>query len=190
MTPALYFDLGSPYAFLAVERAERVLGVMPSLRPIFLGGIFVMRGRGSWAYTTERETNIAEVERRAALYGLAPLKWPPGWPNRTLDAMRAAIWAEMNEALPSFARLAFRRAFLEGADLSDVDVLIDIGRAVGLDDVVLRRAIERPAIKERLRAATDAAWKRGVRGAPTLIIGHSIYYGDDQLEQAAARAAA
>ena len=27
--PALYYDLGSPYAYLATERAERVLGTAP-----------------------------------------------------------------------------------------------------------------------------------------------------------------
>src|SRR4051794_5353528 len=94
MPPTLYYDLGSPYAYLATERAAEVLGVEPRLQPVLVGGIFVARGHGSWSQTSDRESRIAEVEERAAAYGLPPLRWPEGWPNNTLAAMRAAIWAE------------------------------------------------------------------------------------------------
>ena len=47
--PELFYDLGSPYAYLTVERAERVLGVAPVLRPVLLGAIFAARGHGSWS---------------------------------------------------------------------------------------------------------------------------------------------
>src|SRR5262245_11060524 len=103
-TPTLYYDLGSPYAYLAAERAAAVLGVEPRLQPILVGGIFVERGHGSWAHTEEREARIAEIEARAVRYGLPPLRWPEGWPNNTLKAMRAAIWADRQGAGVEFAR--------------------------------------------------------------------------------------
>lgn len=186
MTPTLYYDLGSPYAFLAVERAERVLGVAPALRPILLGAIFQLRGHGSWAHTATRARNQAEIERRAALYGLPPLRWPPGWPPNTLGAMRAALWATEAGAGERFARRAFRAAFLEGADLSDIEALVAVTAQAGLDPDEMRTAIERPDLKARLRAVTDEAWADGVRGVPTLRVGDELFYGDDQLEAAAA----
>src|SRR5687767_7477187 len=63
--PRLFFDLGSPYAYLAVERASAVLGPDTELAPLFLGPIFRLRGFGSWAHTDARDANVAEVERRA-----------------------------------------------------------------------------------------------------------------------------
>ena len=45
-TPTLFYDLGSPYAYLAVERAPAVLGVKPRLEPVLVGGIFALRGHG------------------------------------------------------------------------------------------------------------------------------------------------
>ena len=189
MTPTLYYDLGSPYAFLAVERAERVLGVMPVLEPVLVGAIFRRRGRGSWALTDEREAGIAEVERRAGEYGLGPLRWPAGWPASTLHAMRAATWAHGLGAGERFARAALRRAFLDGADLSDPEVVADVARAAGLDRAEMQRAIATPDLGERLRRATDAAWDHGVRGVPTLVVGDEVFFGDDQLERAAARMA-
>src|SRR4051794_28056742 len=78
--PEVFYDLGSPYAYLAVERAERVLGVPPVLRPVLLGAIFAARGHGSWSHPAARAEGIAEVKRRAAAYGLPPVRWPPGDP--------------------------------------------------------------------------------------------------------------
>ena len=95
----LYYDLGSPYAYLAVARCERVLGRV-TLQPVLVGAIFAHRGWGSWGVTDERDRNVAEVQRRAAAYGLPAVRWPAGWPNNTLSAMRMAVWALLVVAPP------------------------------------------------------------------------------------------
>jgi 2-hydroxychromene-2-carboxylate isomerase len=185
--PLLFYDLGSPYAYLAVARAERVLGTPPELRPVLLGAIFAVRGHGSWSATPRREAGMAEVERRAAAYGLPPLRWPADWPPNTLAAMRAAVWAEREGRGAPFAHAAFRRAFAEGADLADPRVLADIATAVGLDGTALAGAIAARNVKDDLRARTEAALDLGVRGVPTLAIGDRLLYGDDRLDEASGR---
>jgi 2-hydroxychromene-2-carboxylate isomerase len=167
-----------------VARAADVLGSAPRLQPVLVGAIFGYRGRGSWAHTSERAAGEAEVERRAARYGLPPLVWPEGWPLNSLGAMRAAVWADRRGAGPAFARAVFEREFAHGEDISDVDLLEEAGRSVGLDGV--REAIADPEIKAALREATEAAWERGVQGVPTLAAGRRLYFGDDRLEEAAA----
>jgi len=186
-SPIIYYDLGSPYAYLAVERAERVFEVPARLQPVLVGGIFVKRGKGSWAHTSDRQTRMEEVEARAARYGIEAIAWPADWPNNTLKAMRAAVWADRRVNGCSFARAAFRRAFREGADLSRVDELVDIADAVGLPARQLPDAIEDQAIKQALRAATDRAWACGVVGVPCIEVDEEIFYGDDQLELAKER---
>jgi 2-hydroxychromene-2-carboxylate isomerase len=186
VTAVLCFDLGSPYAWLAAERAGSVLGEDPELEPVFLGGIFKQRGFGSWADTPERAENVAEVERRAAAYGLPPVRWPPGWPPNTLAAMRAATWAKREGRGREFALAAFRTAFVDGRSLAEPAALEAAAAAAGLAADDVPGAVRDPAVKEALRAATDAAWARGVRGVPTLVAGGELYYGDDRLEEAAA----
>ena len=88
-----YYDLGSPYAYLAAERMHKVLPGVPVWQPILLGGIWKETGGQSWAVTDVREAGMAEVERRAAQYGLMPIRWPDEWPTNTLKAMRAATFA-------------------------------------------------------------------------------------------------
>jgi 2-hydroxychromene-2-carboxylate isomerase len=183
--PLMYFDLGSPYAYLALSRAESVLGVRPELRPVLLGAIFARRGFGSWAHTQAREGRVAEIEERARRYGLPPVRWPVGWPGNGLMAMRCATWAGEQGSLEAFARAVFDRQFADGADIADLDVLLECAGDAGLDVQALSSALPRPALKESLRQATERAWDEGVRGVPTLRIGDALFYGDEQLELAA-----
>jgi 2-hydroxychromene-2-carboxylate isomerase len=184
--PVLFFDLGSPYAYLALERAESVLGRAPDLQPVLLGAIFAKRGFGSWAETSARVGRAVEIEGRANQYGLPPLQWPAVWPANGLKAMRCAIWAKQQGAVEEFAKAVFRREFAEGGDISERDLLLECASEVGLNSADAVNAMELPEIKQSLRDATDAAWDTGVRGVPSLEQGGSIFYGDDQLELAAA----
>ena len=106
-TPELFIDVGSPYAYLAAERFEAVVGVRPVLQPVLLGAIFKARGRSSWGRTDAR----AAIEARAAMAGLPPVIWPEGWPADYLAAMRAVVWAGRHGAGDAFACAAMRVAF-------------------------------------------------------------------------------
>ena len=54
--PVFYFDLGSPYSYLAAERIHEVLPEPPLWQPILLGGLFKLLGRRSWAQTGSGQT--------------------------------------------------------------------------------------------------------------------------------------
>jgi 2-hydroxychromene-2-carboxylate isomerase len=185
--PIIYYDLGSPYAYLAVERATRVLGIDPRLEPVLVGGIFAERGHGSWAHTAERQQRMAEVEARAERYGLPPISWPRGWPNNTLKAMRAAVWADRIGEGRRFALAAFRHAFAEGADLSRLEEVVAVSASLGLPAEQIRREIENQETKDALRQTTAQAWDRGVVGVPCTEVNGEVFYGDDRLEAAAQR---
>ena len=184
--PVVYIDLASPYAYLAFARAESVLGVAPRYEVVLVGAIFGWRGRGSWALTDERPSGVAEIERRAAAYGLAPLVWPERWPANSLHANRVALWAEGRDALVPFARALFRRQFAEGADIADHDVLRAAARDAGLPPDEVEAATGDAALKAILKERTEAAWAAGVQGVPTTRVGQRLFFGDDRLPEAAA----
>jgi 2-hydroxychromene-2-carboxylate isomerase len=181
-----YYDLGSPYAYLAAERIDEVLPVNVTWRALLLGGLFRATGRGSWGDTREREAGIAEVERRAAERGLPPLVWPEPWPNDGLLAMRAAVAAETLDRGPDFAREAMRLQFRDGAPLSDPDVVSRAAGAAGIaPGVLLQLAVQQPT-KDRLRRQTEEALALGVEGVPAVACADgTILWGDDELENAA-----
>jgi len=181
-----YYDLGSPYSYLSAERLQRVLPVMPVWQPILLGGVWQQSGGRSWGVTDERVAGQREVERRAEEYGLMPVRWPEGWPNNTLKAMRAAVFAQSIGRAVAFSLAAFRQAFAGGRDLSDVDNVLIAAAACELHPNAILKAIETQSVKDKLREATAEAYDRGVRGVPTIAVGDQLFWGDDRLEEAAA----
>ncbi len=182
-----YFDLGSPYAYLAAERLSRLLPEPVRWQPVLLGGLFKLSGRSSWALGDERRRTLgmAEIERRARAYGLPPMRWPDPWPDDYLTAMRAATYAFAAGRGREFAMQAFRNAFTAGSDLSIPANVFASARRAGLDAAAVRAAVDDPEIKRQLRAATDAAYDLGVFGVPTIAIGAELFWGDDRLEDAA-----
>lgn len=182
-----YFDLGSPYAYLTAERLDDILSEAVDWQPISLGGLFKLNGRSSWAVgePQDRQTGIAEVERRARAYGLPPVRWPEPWPGNYLMAMRAATFAYRAGRGREFTMHAFRSAFRHGNDLSVPTHVLAAAESAGLNPMEVNEATQDPDIKLALREATDAAHALGVFGVPTIVVEDELLWGDDRLEDAA-----
>ncbi|HEU5141844.1 MAG TPA: DsbA family protein [Solirubrobacterales bacterium] len=189
-----YFDLGSPYAYLTAERISGVFAEagleQPEWQPILLGGLFQRFGRDSWANGPGRAEGIAEVERRAAAYGLPPLVWPQPWPGNTLVAMRTATFAKQTGRTVSFALSAFRQAFAAGRDLTQFENVLIAAAACELHPNAVEKAVATDTVKTALREATDRAAEQGVVGVPSLLVGGEVFWGDDRLQEAVAAAGA
>jgi 2-hydroxychromene-2-carboxylate isomerase len=185
-----YFDIGSPYAYLAGERLENVLPEPATWQPVLLGGIYKLTGRRSWALGDyrRRQTGMAEIERRARGYGLPPVLWPDPWPTDYLAAMRVVTWAFQAGHGQKLAMRSFRDAFQCGRELSIEAHVLAAAEAVGLDRTEARDAMRDPVIKAMLRGATESAHDRGVFGVPTMDVAGELFWGDDRLEDAAAYA--
>jgi 2-hydroxychromene-2-carboxylate isomerase len=187
-----YFDLGSPYAYLAAERISGLFSEagleQPEWQPILLGGLFRRFDRDSWANGPGRAEGMAEVERRASAYGLPAVAWPDPWPGNTLFAMRAVTFAKQTGRTVSFALAAFRQAFAAGRDLTDPDNVLIAAAACELHPRAVLKAVETEGIKNTLREATDDAAELGVTGVPALVVDGEVFWGDDRLEEALAAA--
>ncbi len=183
-----YFDLGSPYAYLAAERLHTAIPGAVRWQPVLLGGLFRLTGRSSWALGDHRrrQSGMAEIERRACSYGLPPIRWPDRWPTDYLQAMRVAAFAFTVGRGRDFTMSAFRDSFQRGSQLSIAANVFDAADRAGLDRRAAEAATRDPQIKQSLRGATEAAHARGVFGVPTIAVGEQLFWGDDRLEDAAA----
>jgi len=183
-----YFDLGSPFAYLAAERVAEVLPEPVAWQPVSLGALFKLAGRSSWSLgdPDRREAGMAEVQRRARLYGLPDIHWPDPWPSNYLFAMRVATFAFQVGRGEEFTMQALRHAFRDGHDLGVPEQVLQAAGDVGLDSREVQGAAQDPEVKGALRAATDAAHELGVFGVPTVAVGEELFWGDDRLKDAAA----
>jgi 2-hydroxychromene-2-carboxylate isomerase len=186
--PVFYYDVSSPYAYLAACRVDEVLPVEPEWRPIAFGAIVRKLGKVPWSFKAQRQANFDEIARRAADRGLPEVRYPEGWPAETysLTPLRAAMLASDGEQLRALSRELFRTMFVEGRHLGNLDAVLDAVERAGMDRQQVREGIQLQQTKERLRAQTDEALDRGVTGVPTVIVGEELFWGDDRLEAAAA----
>lgn len=182
--PIFYFDFSSPFAYLAATRVDRVLPRMPRWAPISMAFVVSAHERIPWSMREEsREQGKRECEKRAAEYGLPPLRWPSGWPldSYSLPALRASYVAAAAGCLREFSRAAFERNFLDGSGLGAEADLRAVAETVGLDPDHVLAEVRRPAIKERLKLETEKAIRAGVFGVPTVLVGEELFWGDDRL---------
>ena len=187
METRFYYDISSPYAYLAAHRVDELLpGVVWT--PIAFGWLLRVTERVPWSLRPGRESQMQEVERLTQARGLPPVRWPEGWPGDTysLDPPRAAVVAEEHGRLKEFTLAAYDAHFAQGRTLLEPGELDGVAAAAGLDPEAVREGIARPQVKERLRANTEEAHARGVQGIPTLAVGEKLFWGDDRLEDAAA----
>jgi 2-hydroxychromene-2-carboxylate isomerase len=193
MPATFYFDLASPYSYLAAERVDGLFADAglepPRWQPILFGALLKELGRTPWGLGPDRDEHIAEIERRAAAYGLPPLAWPDPLPANSLHAMRAATVA--TEAGPGcardFALAAYREAFARGRDLGDPAVIVAAAGVAGIGPMVTD-GVAAPETKDKLRRNTEEAWNTGIQGVPTVAVGNELIWGDDRLAEAVAAA--
>ena len=186
MSARFFYDLNSPYAYLAAHRVDAVLPHEVEWVPIAFGPLLVATQRIPWSLQPGREEGMRECERRAAERGLPPIVWPEGWPaeSYSVDGARAALAADHQGRQREMALAVYEQVFVHGRRLDDVRTLEAAAERAGVAGIV--EAIQDPSVKLELRTATDEAMARGVVGIPTIEIGGSLYWGDDRLEEAAA----
>lgn len=186
--PEFFYDLNSPYAYLAAMRVDDVLPVRPVWRPVAFGVIVDRVGKVPWSFAEDRQADLTELDRRAAERGIPPLRYPDGWPRETysLTPMRAALLAEEQGKLRELTRELFVAIFVEGRDFTDLETTLGAAQRVGMDRDATRAGLDRRDLKDHLRAITEEALERGITGVPTVAVGDALFWGDDQLEAAAA----
>ena len=169
-----YFDLSSPFTYLAAERVDRLF---PNLvwRPVLeevLQGPSVL-------------PSLAEA--RAEALGL-PLVWPELGPESVRPAMRVASLAAERGCAAPFVLAASRLAFCGGFELDHPEVLAEAAAAANL------------GLEDCLHAAgdvgRDGAMEQGARRLlacggdrlPAVRVGRVLFAGEDRIAEAAALA--
>src|SRR2546430_7184038 len=105
--PVFYYDVGSPWCWLAAERVHEVLGTVPEWQPV--------------RATALEDVDRAAVERRAAEQGIPEVRWPEPWPFDSGPAMLVATFAKQTGRTVAFSLSAMRQAFAAARDLGVLD---------------------------------------------------------------------
>ena len=172
-----YFDLSSPYTYLAAERVDR----------LFPGLV--------WKPALEEVLQLPEVdeehaEDRAHALGL-PLVWPSDLSADTIrPAMRVASFAAERGSAAAFVLAATRLAYCGGFELDHPEVLAEAAAAA---DLGLEECLGAAGDAGRDGAMEETARRLLSQGAdrlPALRVGRLLFAGEERMGEAHAAAQA
>ena len=184
-----WFEFGSTYSYPAAMRVEELAGkydVGINWRPFLLGVIFRDQG------LTDSPFNLHEAKGRYMWRDLErtcealniPFRRPSRFPRNGLLAARVACCFDKEPWLPDFVRAVYRANFAADADIADVDVISACIAGTGeKPEVILERA-QSPESKRKLREQTEEAMRMDIFGAPSVVVGGELFWGNDRLEDA------
>ena len=189
-TVEFYYDLVSPYSYLAHREVSRICdehGAELVLKPMLLGAVHNAVGLQAPIETKAKARYQArDIQRWAERYSL-PMDFPNPFPFRTLKTMRAAMFLENRGGLEAFTREAFALYWEEGGAPKGLEEADEDGpvseavRRIGADPEEILAGASAPEAKEALKAVTGEAVGRGVFATPTFFVGEEMFWGNDRL---------
>ncbi|MDP2822744.1 MAG: 2-hydroxychromene-2-carboxylate isomerase [Sulfuritalea sp.] len=183
-----WFDFSSPYSYLASELIDDLAakhGRKVKWRSMMLGAAFKAAGTQPLiAYPLKGEYSRRDFDRSARYLGV-PYSFPPKFPAITLSAARGYYWLHGRDCARAreFAHAVFRAYWVDGRDIGELPVVLEIAGGLGIDCDAFMAAIATPEIKERLKQETDAAIAKGMFGAPYFMVDGEPFWGADRLPQ-------
>jgi 2-hydroxychromene-2-carboxylate isomerase len=181
-----FFDFMSPFSYLASTRVEAMVGGqggVVSWRPCFLPAILkATDNRGQGQIPAKIPWVLKDLANWAEFLEIPPVRVPDTFPFLATQANRSALVAIDEGKGATFCVAMFAAIWRDGRDPNDSSVLADVVRSVGLDaEMVLARAASQP-LKDRLKAQSEEAVRRGAFGVPTFFIGDEMFVGNDRLD--------
>jgi 2-hydroxychromene-2-carboxylate isomerase len=171
--PVFYYDLGSPWCYLAAEQITSELSVTPEWEPV-LGERFSVP-----------DEDHDQIERLASESGIQPLRWPTAGSRDTRLAMLAATYAKRVGRAVAFSLAAFRQVFAGGRDPGLQDTVLIAAAACEMHPAALLKAVQLRSVTDGLEQANRRGLDAGLTMLPGIQIGDRIFQGEKAIEQAA-----
>lgn len=186
-----WYEFGSTYSYLSMMRVEAEAtqaGVEVRYRPFLLGPIFKGFGWTTSPFVQQPRKGKymwRDLERRCTGYGL-PWKRPSEFPRTSLLATRVAILGQDEAWVGAFSRAVMQCNFVADEDIADEKVIAKILEELSLPSATVVELAQAQENKRRLRLQTAHAADSGIFGAPSFMVDHELFWGDDRLEDALA----
>ena len=180
-----YFDVISPYAYLAFERLpEALIGLnyRVTYQPVLFAGLLNHHGQlGPAEIESKRSWTYRQVQWLANELGVN-MQLPATHPFNPLALLRLAV-ASNAQGLPNryVTETLFRHVWLGGEDAESPQ------RLQTLTDLL--KPVSDPnshEVKSLLKKHTEDAIKKGIFGVPTYEVDGKLFFGSDALSMLAA----
>ena len=178
-----YFDIISPYAYIAHKKILKHKNIVFNYKPIYLGGLHKLAGIDSPAFNKYKLRNNINDCNLVSEKNSIKFKWNSNFPINSLNIMRGYLCVnkdKQNDYLNTF----FDAYWKDNQDLSEPKNINKLLNNLKIDIEEFYNAIKEQNIKNKLIKLTADAFEKEVFGTPTFIINDKIFWGQDRLEYA------
>ena len=178
-----YFDIISPYAYIAYKKILKINNVDFKLKPILLGGLHNLAGITAPAFNKYKMKNMQNDCELVAKKNNISFKWNSKFPINSLSIMRGYLGVDINKK-EQYLNSFFEAYWKEDIDLSNEENIKILLKKLKIDENDFFISIKDQDVKGKLKELTQEAFKKEVFGAPTFIVNNKIFWGQDRLEYA------
>ncbi len=178
-----YFDIISPYAYIAYKKILKEKNIKFNYKPIFLGGLHNLAGIDAPAFNKYKMKNMKNDCDLVAKKNNIDFNWNSNFPINSLSIMRGYLAVDevkKEEYLNSF----FEAYWKDNQDLSNAKILLSLLNNLKIESDIFLKSIKEEKVKEKLKKLTSEAFNKEVFGAPTFIVNNKIFWGQDRLDYA------
>lgn len=181
-TVEFFFDFVSPYSYLAYSQLDSLPADI-SLRPMHV--LSVMKAVGNTPTTVTCSAKgryaAADLARWARRYGVV-VKRPDMRAMNNAACARAVLAAPSSELARQITTALFNACWRDGQTLTTTAEVLSVLAAAGIETAGLAGLIDAPETLEQLEKNNQEAAERGVFGAPSFLLGESLFFGNDRLD--------
>ena len=180
-----YFDISSPYSYLAHEQIkhfEKENKIKVNYMPILLGGIHQLANITAPGLNPSRAKHMIKDLKICADWFKVKFQFNRYFPLKTVNIMRGALVAEKEGFLNNYVDQFYKAAWVDSLNLNDDKILERFIKNMDINPKSFIEKLSDQKIKDDLKTKTNNAFKKGVFGAPTFIVGSKIFFGQDRLE--------
>lgn len=176
-------DTVCPWCYIGKRRLETAMARRPGMdfqlgwRPYQLnpelpaGGLTRERYLALKFGAAERSGKIYRAIRQTGLdEGLAFRFDLIGRQPHTFDSHRLIRWATSADCQGDVVEALFRRYFMEGCDIGERAVLLEVAGACGMDQALVEELFEQDADRDLVMAEESAARRLGISGVPCFVV--------------------
>ena len=178
-----YFDIISPYAYIAHKKILKHKNIIFNYKPIYLGGLHKLAKIESPAFNKYKLKNNINDCNLVSENNNIKFKWNSNFPINSLDIMRGYISINKNKQ-NDYLDCFFDAYWKDNLDLSSNENISKLLSDLNIDSENFFKSIKEQSIKDQLINLTNDAFQKEVFGTPTFIVNKKIFWGQDRLEYA------
>jgi 2-hydroxychromene-2-carboxylate isomerase len=178
-----YFDVMSPYAFIAHKKIEKIhksKKILFNYKPILLGGLHKLAGITAPAFNKFKMIYMRNDCDLVAKKNNIRFKWNDSFPINSLNIMRGYLLIR-KELKYDYINKIFNAYWVDNKDMTKQENINFILNQLKIDQKFFLEGINNKKIKDELKKLTNEAFSKEIFGAPTFIVNNKIFWGQDRL---------